>query len=199
VKLREYSILFFVVTGVLALVVASPALSRLLVFPRTEFFTELWILGSTHMGDNYPYNITSGNNYTVFLGIRNQLGYGAYYLIEAKFRNQNQSAPNSFNHTPSSLPPLFNITAFVADQSQWELPLTFSFDYTYNTTLSQVEVRTLKLNDVTLNISNCTIAWNSARKDFFGSLFFETWIYNEAIETFQYHERYVSLRFNMTV
>jgi hypothetical protein len=151
------------------------------------------------MGYDYPYNITSGNNYTVFLGIRNQLGYGAYYLIEAKFRNQNQSAPNNFNHTPSSLPPLFNITAFVADQSQWELPLTFSFDYTYNATLSEVEVRTLKLNDVTLNINNCTIAWNSTRKDFFGSLFFETWIYNEEIETFQYHERYVSLRLNMTV
>ncbi|MEA2089984.1 MAG: hypothetical protein U9O89_04415, partial [Thermoproteota archaeon] len=63
--LEEHRFVFFVVVGVLALVVASPALSRLLVLPRTEFFTELWILGPNRKAEGYPYNITSNQEYKV--------------------------------------------------------------------------------------------------------------------------------------
>jgi len=195
ISLQEYRVLFVVVTGILALVVASPALSRLLVLPRTEFFTELWILDSNHMAEDYPFNITRNYDYSVFLGIGNRLGYCAYYLVEVKFRNQTQSAPDSFNRTPSSLPSLFNITAFVADEGVLEIPLTFSFDYGYN---EQVELYSLTLNDVALDIKNCTIAWDSEKKEFSGNLFFELWIYNKTTGNFQYHERFLRLRLNMT-
>jgi len=197
-RLHEYRVLFVAVTGIVTLLVASPALSRLLVLPRTEFFTEFWILDSNHRADNYPFNITITHNYSVFLGIGNHLGYYAYYLVEVKFRNQTQSAPNSFNRTSSSLPSLFNITAFVADQGTWELPLTFSFDYNYNVTLSKVEFQKMILNDVNLNVSNYTIAWDSKNNGFLGNLFFELWIYNVATSSFRYHERSVGLWFNMT-
>jgi uncharacterized membrane protein len=130
-SLHEYRVTFVVVTGVMALIVASPALSRLLVYPRTEFFTELWILGPNHRAEDYPFNITRNHSYSVFLGVSNRLGYCAYYLVEVKFRNLTQSAADSFNRTPSSLPSLFNITAFVADESVWEQQLTFSFNYNY--------------------------------------------------------------------
>lgn len=196
--LQEYRLSFLIVTSILALLVASPALSRLLVLPRTEFFTELWILGPNHKAEDYPFNITRNQNYNVFLGIGNHLGYCAHYLIEMKFRNQTQSAPDSFNRTQSSLPALYNITAFVADDGVWELPLTFSFDYGYNETLLQVEFYSLTLNDVQLDMKNCTAAWGGNINGFFGNLFFELWIYNETVDNFQYHERFVSLRFNMT-
>jgi hypothetical protein len=198
-NLREYPVVFVVVTGILALIVASPALSRLLVYPRTEFFTELWILGPNHRAEEYPFNITRNHNYTVFLGVGNRLGYCAYYLVEVKFRNLTQSAADSFNRTPSGLPSLFNITAFVADENVWELPLTFSFDYDYyNETLSPVEFASLTLNDVALDMSDYTAAWNPDKMGFFGDLFFELWIYNGTIGSFEYHERFVSLRLNMT-
>ena len=88
------------VTAVLALLVASPALQQVLVYPRTEFFTELSLLGPWSMAENYPYNITNGENYSVFLGVANQLGSCAYYQVEVKFRNETQSAPDSFRpHT----------------------------------------------------------------------------------------------------
>ena len=45
VNLQQYKTLLLVVTAILSLLVASPALERLLVYPQTEFFTELWILG----------------------------------------------------------------------------------------------------------------------------------------------------------
>jgi hypothetical protein len=198
-SLYEYRVLFFIVTGILALVVASPALSRLLVLPRTEFFTELWILDSKYMAEDYPFNITRNHNYSVFLGIGNRLGYCAYYLVEVKFRNLTQSAPDSFDCTPSSLPALFNVTAFVADEGVWELPLTFSFDYGYNETVLQVEFQSLTLNDVVSDMRNYTVAWDSGKKGFFGDLFFELWIYNGTTGSFRYHERFVNLRLKMIV
>lgn len=197
-KLHEYSLLFMAVMGILTLLLASPAISRLLVFPRTEFFTELWILDSNHRAENYPFNITRNHNYTIFLGIANRLGYDAYYLVEVKFRNQTQLGPNSFNRTPSNLPTLLNITAFVADETTWERPLVFSFDYEYDETLSQVEFYTLTLAGGALDMRNHTMAWDSKSKGFFGNLFFELWIYNQTMGKFQYHERFVSLWLNMT-
>ena len=197
-NLREYRVLFITVTGILILLVASPALSRLLVYPRTEFFTEMWILGPKHKAEDYPFNVSRGQNYSVVLGIENHLGYCAYYVVEVKFRNQTQSAPTSFNRAPSSLPPLYNITAFVADKETWEYPLTFSLDYMYNKTLMQVEFYSLKLNDVVLNLTGYTTAWNAEKNGFFGNLFFEAWICNTTINNFQFHERFVGLWLNMT-
>lgn len=195
-SLREYGVLFWTVVSVSALVVASPALSRLLVYPRTEFFTELWILDENHMAEDYPFNVSRNHDYRAYLGIGNRLGYCAYYLVEVKFRNQTMSAPDSFNRTPSSLPALFNVTAFVADEEVWELPLTFSFNYTYDEGLLKVEFESLALNDVVLNMTAYTVAWDPEKKGFFGYLFFELWIYNGT--SFHYHERFLRLRLNMT-
>jgi hypothetical protein len=97
------------------------------------------------------------------------------------------------------LPSLFNITAFVADETVWETQLTFSFDYGYNETLSQVEFYGLTLNDVVLDMEGYTINWDSEKRGFFGNLFLELWIYNSDVSKFQYHGRFVDLRLNMTV
>ncbi len=197
-SLEEHRGVFMVVTSIVVLLVASPALSRLLVLPRTEFFTELWVLGANRRADDYPFNITVGEKYTVFLGIGNRLGYAAYYEVAVKFRNQTQSAADSLNRTPSSLPPLYAMRAFLGDQAGWEIPLSFSFSYEFNENVSQVEVDNMMLNNVVLDIGNCTMAWDSVNNGFLGSLFFELWIYNADIDSFEYHERFVSLWLNMT-
>jgi hypothetical protein len=197
-NLHEHRVLFMAVTGILALLVASPALSRLLVYPRTEFFTEMWLLGPNHTAEDYPFNITSGQNYSVFLGIGNHLGYCAYYLVEVKFRNQTQSAPNSFNFTPSALPSLFNITAFVADQSMWEVPLTFSLDYAFNETLLRIDFQSMVLNGVTLDLNGYSTSWNAGMHMFPSNMVFELWLYNSTLSSFLYNQRFVSLWLNMT-
>lgn len=198
----EYRVAFIVVTAIIMLLVASPALSRLLVYPQTEFFTEMWLLGPSHMAEDYPYNVTSGQNCTVYLGLGNHLGYCAYYLVEVKFRNETQSEPSSFgsieNRTPSSMPSLFNITAFVADGQDWELPIGFSFDFMYNETIGQVYFGSMKLNGVTLSLDGYTTTWDSSRGVFSGNLFFEAWLYNASSNSFQYHARFVGLQLNMT-
>ena len=203
VRVEEYRATFIVVTFVLALLVASPALSRLLVYPRTEFFTELWILDSNRRAEDYPFNVTRGGEYTINLGIANHLGYCAYYVVEVKFRNESQPSPSSFgpieDRVPSPLPSLFNVTAFVADEQVWEKPLTFSIDYVYDENRSRVVVQSLKLNDVVVDVPDCVVEWNSSRRGFYGFLFFELWLYDRAEDRFRYHGRFVGLWLNMTV
>jgi uncharacterized membrane protein len=200
-NLQNYKTLFLVVTGILVLLVVSPALQRLLVYPRTEFFTEMWLLGPEHMADNYPSNITRNENYNVFLGIGNNLGQCAYYQVEVKFRNQTQSVVDSFNRTTSSLQPLYIINAFVGDNQAWEIPISFSINYVldeYNTTHPQVRFTNLTLNDNVLDLKEYSVVWDDQRNGFFGNLSFELWIYNGTVGASQYHERYTGLWLNMT-
>jgi uncharacterized membrane protein len=198
-NVTKYRVPFFVVVAIVALLVASPAFSRALVYPRTEFFTEMWLLGSGHMAEGYPFNISRGQSYQVYLGIGNQLSYCAYYLVEVKFRNESQPAPDSFNRTSSSLPSLFNVTAFVADEGSWELPVTVSFDYGFNQSGLEVEFRNMRFNDVVLDLGGLKSAWNATTIKFYGDLLFELYLFDATSSSFQYHERYVDLKLNMTV
>ncbi len=193
--LKEFKVLFMVVIGVSALLVASPVLQRFLVYPRTEFFTEFWLLGPERNADNYPFNITRNEGYSVFLGLGNHLGHCAYYVVEVKFRNESMSAP--FERTPSSLPSLFNMAVFVADEEVLERRLTFSFDYEFDEAFSRVQFNSMTLNDVTLNLQGLTSEWNATTRRFYGNLIFELWIYNESAGL-SYHERFVDLKLNMT-
>jgi hypothetical protein len=225
-NLTQYKALFILVTSVLALLVASPALQRVLVYPRTEFFTELSLLGPGHMAENYPHNITNGENYSFYLDVTNQLGSCAYYQVEVKFRNETQSAPDIFNRTPSSLPSLYNLDVFVADRESLELPVTFALGYTFqnvirtvytNVTVShgpgkndtieqradtinllQANFDSLKFNGETLNLQGYSSDWNPQTNMFYGNLIFELWLYNSTTGGFQYHERFVDLKLNMT-
>jgi uncharacterized membrane protein len=201
-NLSDLKVLFIIVTAVVALLVASPVLSRILVYPRTEFFSEMWLLGPNHKAESYPYNVTQGENYTVYLGIRNHLGYCAYYVVQVKFRNETQSMPTRFgpieNRTPSSMPSLFNISAFVADEQNFELPISFSFDYEANLNRSQVEFKSLTFNDEFLDLEGYTTTCNKTSSCFFGNLIFELWIYNTQATSLSYHGRFVDLKFNMT-
>ena len=198
-SLDEHRLLFVVVLGILVLLAASPGLARLLVLPRTESFTELWLLGPNHKAEDYPFNITTGEEAQVFLGIGNQLGYAAYYNVAVKLSNQNQSRPDSFNRTPSTLSPLYEIRAFVADEDTWETPLTFSLGYDLDANQSQIQVHDVALNNAQLNVGNFTSGWDSEKDGFYCNLLFEAWIYNAEASSFQYHERFVGLWLNMTV
>lgn len=197
-NLQGYKALLLVVIAVLALLAASPALQRLLVYPQTDFFTELWLLGPQNTDQNIPYNIVSGVDYNVYLGIANHLGSCAYYQVQVKFRNETQSGADLFNRKPSSLPSLYNMTVFVADKETWESRLTFSFDYTYDSNATRTNFNKITFNGLTLNLSSYSASWNSQQNATTCYLFFELWIYNSVNNSFQYHERFVSLRFNMT-
>ncbi len=196
--LRKARILLIVGTSILALFVASPAIQRLIAAPQSEFYTELWLLDSNHTVENYPSNLVRNNNYTVFLGIRNHLSYCGYYVVEVKFRNATLPDPNAFIHNPNDVKSIYNITLIVPDKGDWEMPVTFSFDYSFNPSLRQVNFNHLILDDVTLDLRAYASTWDSQYNGFYGNLFFELWLYNSTAGDFQYNNRYVSLPMNMT-
>jgi hypothetical protein len=180
------------------LIVASPALQGVLVYPQTEFFTEFWLLGPNHTAEGFPYNVTSGQQYNVSVGIGNQLGQCAYYEVQVKFRNATQSAPDSFNRTASAQPSLYNLNAVVADKETWESPVSFGFDYSYDANTSKINFDALHFNGERLSLNGYTTSWDENRTAYYGNLIFELWIYNSTVGGFQYHERFVDMKFNMT-
>ena len=198
-NLRDYKIVIFAVTAVVALFVASPAIQQLAALPPGEPFTELWLLGPGHMAEGFPYNLARGESYNIYLGISNHLGHLAYYSVQVKFRNSTQPGPSSLNRTSSSQPALCSVYSFVGDNQTWEMPVSFGFDYSYDSASSKVNFNRLLFNDAGLSLSGYSSSWDSNKTVFFGDLIFELWLYNETVSSFQYHERYVDLKFNMTV
>jgi uncharacterized membrane protein len=198
-NLRKHKALILILTGGLALVVASSVLQQFLFYPQTDFYTEMWLLSSEHTTKNYPFNINRGETYNGFLVIANNLGHDAQYVIQVKFRNQTQSAANV--SAPSNLPSLYDIDAFVADKEQWEIPIRYSFNYlqgSYNANTSQVQFLDVTFNNNVLNLNGYNAVWDDERSGFYGNLFFELWIYDGTAGPLIYHGRSTGLWFNMT-
>lgn len=193
---KKFKLLFVIIVAVLALFVVSPVLQKILVYPQTGFSTEVWILDSEHKAENYPFNVTSGNSYRLFLGLRNNLGNLSFYQVQVKLRNQNQPGADSYNQTPSSLPALYTVYASVGNNASWELPVVFSFDFEFDASGFQAKLDSLIFNGETLDLTDYTVYADGSGR-FLVNLFFEVWIYHGEQGIFVYHERYVGLWFNL--
>lgn len=195
-SLHQYKALILIVTAVSALLIASPVIQQFIAYSQTDYLTELSLFGPYHNA-TYPYNIVSDNAYQFYLDVTNHLGSSTYYVIEVKFRNQTQSSADSFNHSSSELPPLSQITFFAADKQTVELPFTVTFNYHLKN--MQIEFSEITINGFPIKFKSTSIVWDSQRNGFFGNLFFELWIFNGTVGSFQYNQRYVSLWFKLNV
>lgn len=195
--LSQYKTLILVVTAALALLIASPSIQQVLVYPQTDHFTEFWMFGPKHDAA-YPANVTADQTYRIYLDITNHLGSTTYYNVEMKLRNQAQPGPDSFNHTSSSLPALSSIAMVAANNQTAETPLDISFQYhVRNGTTSTLIMDNVTVNGFPLDASATTIDWDKTRGGFYGNLVFELYIYNGTTNAFQYHQRYLSLWLRM--
>ena len=196
-KFQDYRLMFQVACLVFVLLAASPALSLVVSFPNSgEKFSELWLLGSNHMAEDYPFNIQVNDSYDIFLGVGNHMGISAYYLVCAKFRNQTQSLPNASNSEPSSLPSVYEFQFLVENGKVWETPVTFKI---LNASIQEnaVVVENVSVNNQTREISSSS-NWDSTNNGYYFQLFFELWLYNTAESSFQFHDRFVGIWLNMT-
>jgi len=197
VNLEEYHTLFIVGTLVLALVAASPAVGVVVPFGGgSERFSEFWLLGPSHMAEGYPFNVTAGEDYRVFVGVGNRMGGSEYYSVCVKFRNSSQSLPDITGSEPSVLPTLCEYLFFVGDGEVWEMPVTFGFGDVV------VEGDFLVVGDVTVDgvvfPVDVSAVWDVERGGCFFQLFFELWRYDVVSESFRFDDRFVGLWLNMT-
>jgi hypothetical protein len=195
--LSQYKTLILVVTVALALLIASPAIQQVLVYPKTDNFTEFWMFGPNRDAA-YPGNVTANQNYRIYLDVTNHLGSTSNYNIEIKLRNQTQSGPSSFDHTSSNLPALSSIAIVAADNQTAETALDISFQYhIVNGSTGTLVMDNVTVNGFGLDASKTTIAYDKTKGGFYGNLFFELYIFNGTTNAFQYHQRYLSLWLKM--
>jgi len=196
-KFQDYSTLFKAASLACVLLAASPALSLVVSFPKGgESFSELWLLGPNHMAGDYPFNVHTGEGYSVFLGVSNHLGQSAHYLVYIKLRNQTQSLPNAGSSEASPLPSLYEFQFFLEDGHVWETPVTFKI-LGASIQGNIMVVESVSVNDRALQVC-CSSTWNSEYNGFYFQLFFELWLYSLAKSSFQFHDRFVGIWLNMT-
>lgn len=192
VKLKSVRALFIVATLGLTLVASSPALGMLMPFgDGSEPFSEFWLLGPDHTAEGYPFNVTVGEEYTVFVGVTNHMGNSEYYQVNVKLSNSTELVPDIDSGVPSYLPCLYIYPFFVADGDVWESAITFSFE-------------DLTLEDDVLSVGNVTInglsfpvdtyaVWDAENEGYFFELFFELWRYDGTDDIFRYTDRFIGL------
>ena len=195
-KLGDYKLIFIAVGLIGVLLIASPAIAGAIPVPGGEKFSELYLLGSNQMAENYPYNIAVGENYSVYVNVGNHLGSSAYYVLYVKLGNQTDQLPNNTLGTTSPLQQLYEYRFSIPNSQNWTSLLTFSVP---NASIqgNNSQINTLKINDVTLNVEK-PATWNSNSTTFTYRLFFELWLYNGQTGSVEFNNRYVSLQLNLT-
>jgi hypothetical protein len=194
-KLEDYRIVFITVGLIGVLLIASPAIAGAVRLPGEEKFSELYLLGPDHLAENYPFDITVGKQYSVYVDAGNHLGSLGYYILYLKFGNETDKLPNNILGAPSSLQPLYEYRFSIEDTKNWEALLTFSIsDVSISTDNSQIN--TLQINNVKFNVDKSAV-WDSNINSFRYQLIFELWIYDSSSGRFSFNDRFVNLQLNL--
>lgn len=193
--LKDYRNLFAVCSLVLSFFAITPALNLFVSFSVEEPFSELSILGPTHMAKDYPFDVRVNSEESLFVTVSNHMGESIYYMVYVKFRNQTQSFPS--DAMPSSLAPLYELRVFLLDGEQWEGIIRVKFLEVMRDG-DVVRVRKMLVNNVIFEVDSSS-TWDSNYSGFYFQLFFELWTYGASSRSFKYHDRFVGVWLNMTL
>jgi hypothetical protein len=196
-SLAEYRYAFMAVGLIGILVFSLPSLFTFVHLPAGEEFSELYVLGPRHMATDYPFNVSVGRAYLVYLGVGNHLSKAAYYEVLVKLDNSSDPLPNDTSVMASDLPVSYGYQVFLTDSQVWEEPLTFSFaDVVFADNTSSVS--TLRVNDAWVSVNKSAV-WDNEGNGYFYWLIMELWLYNTASSSFGFNSRFVTLRMNITI
>jgi hypothetical protein len=188
-KQSDAKTLYIVVTFIIALVLLTPLLSQIVQISRGESFSEIWLLGDGDKAENYPLSLSQGETYNVKLGVRNNRGSLAYYLIYLKMLNKTDPIPNSTQTAPSQVTPTWEWQLTLADGQDLNLPVSL--------TLSDVRfvdnacrIGGLLIGDQAVRLEK-NIQWNSVENGYYLRILFELWIHDRDANSFEYDNRFV--------
>lgn len=164
--------------------------------PAGEVFSELYALGPGHMAEDYPFTVSEGGSYMVFLGVGNHMGGSVYYEVDVKFRNSTELLPNATSGEASPLPAVYKYSVFLGDGGVWEAPLNFSLlDVGFGANVSSVG--RLYVNGVVVDVGKLSL-WDSENQGFYYQVFVELWRYNVTTSRLGFDSRFISLWVNVT-
>ncbi|WGM88478.1 MAG: DUF1616 domain-containing protein [Candidatus Bathyarchaeum tardum] len=186
-KILIVSILIISVTLVWLI---APFLSNLFA-TSNEPFSELWLLGPERTAENYPHDITSNQEYTVYLGASNQLNEDAEYSIHVKLSDGIKQLLNSTAAEYSLLPSIRAFDFSLSDEETWETRFVFALDYSLiQENLTRIE--NIKINGATFSV-NQNILLDPRLDSFYIILVFELWSNNGTDNTLQYTNQHLQL------
>jgi hypothetical protein len=164
--------------------------------PSGEVFSELYVLDQGHMAEDYPFNVSAGGSYMVYLGVGNHMGGSVYYEVDLKFRNSTESLPNATSGEASPLPVLYRNLVFLGDGGVWEAPLNFSFlDVGFGGGLCYVGK--LSVNGVVVDVGKVSL-WDNNAEGVYYQVFVELWRYNATTGSLGFDSRFVGFWLNVT-
>lgn len=177
--------------GIFVSILIAPFLSTSFQLANDEPFTELWLLGPEHVAENYPYNITSNQDYAIYLGVCNQLNEAAEYSIRIKLCDSNFQLPNSSSGEFSSSPSVEQFDFNLSYDETWEQRVNFEINYDLvQQNLTQIE--SININGKTFSL-NQNLPLVSNQDSFNVILVFELWSKTGSDNTFEYSNQYLQL------
>jgi hypothetical protein len=192
----DYKLIFVTVGLIGLLLIATPAIGKVIRFPNREQYSELYLLGPTHAIENYPSNIVIGQENSVYVGVTNHIGLSTYYILYIKLKNQTETSPNAVTGAYSSLSPLFEYRFLSQNDATWESKLTFSISNAFFYE-NQSLIESVIINNISFNV-NKSAMWDENTTRFTYQFLFELWIYNTQTNSIEYTNRYVGLQLNLT-
>lgn len=196
-NLEEIWSLVVVASLGLALVVASPALGLIVSLDSdSEGFSELTLLGPDHMAGGYPFDVSEGEEYSVFVGVGNHLGHSEFYRVCVKLTSSTEFLSDIEKNVASSMPCLYEYQFFLGDGEVWESLVSFGFE---DVSLEDdiLSVGNITLNDFVFPV-DASLMWNSDEEGYFFELFFELWRYDLESASFRFDGRFVGLCLSIT-
>lgn len=194
-NLKDYRNLFAACSLFLSFLVVTPTLGIFVPFYVQEQFSELSILGPSHVAKDYPFNVRVNREESLFVTVGNHMGGSSYYMVYVKLRNQTQPLPNS--SVPSPLTPLYEFRVFLLNGEKWEGLVRFKFLEVLSSADS-VRIGRMMINNVVFE-TNPVTKWDSQYSGFYFHMFFELWLYDATSRSFRYHDRFVGVWLNMTI
>jgi len=197
-NLDDYRVVFSVSSLIVILISTFPTLALFVsVSNEKEPFSGLWVLGPNRMIEDYPLDVHVNVSYNIFVGGDNHLGFSSYYLVYVKLRNQTQPLPDTTVSEPSLLTPLSEFRFFVKDGEAWEKAVTYRIlDASYDN--NSIYLSNISINEASIPI-NVWARTSSEHPGFYCQLFFELWLYNIQLQSFQFHNRFVGIWLNVTI
>ncbi len=176
--------------------ISTPELSAFVSFPRSEPFSELYILNQNHMLKGFPFNVRSGQDYSVYVGVNNHLYTSGYYEICVKFSNETDQLPNTRTGVASPLPSIYTYRLLIGKEEGLEMPLTL-FIPSISFSEKKTFINNIIINGDATKVDKPTI-WNANSTGFYYQIFFELWLYDATVSDFRFNNRTVGFWLNMT-
>ena len=189
-NLKNMKILYVFSFVLLGLIILSPTFFTLFPIPKGEGFSELWLLDSNHLIVTESLEVILNRQYSMFLGVRNQMFDLQYYRLYVKLLNQDEALQEMVIMAPISSEPIFEYRFVLSNNETWNENFTFAFKDVSFEEENIRKISVLSINNNDIDMDKILVKDEDSGK-FYCKLVFELWIYNSTASIFQYHNHFI--------